>query len=157
MNGAVSQALCAGSLALALFLPSAPTEPSVPVNSYQLALSYQEPLIRAVGDRVFFQHQDADLTEQSRETLDKLVVFLAKYPNDRLTIEGHAHDFDTAEENDLISKQRAEIVLRYLIEQGIDPSRLSTVAHGLRRPAVPGDYEEARAQNRRVEFVLETD
>ena len=151
MKPALLIAVFAGLFSLVVIQSCAPTEHPVAVNGYQ------EPLIRDVGDRVFFPHQDADLTEESRETLDRLVVFLETYPEDRLTIEGHSHDFDDPEENDLISKRRAEVVLRYLIEKGIDPSRLSIVAYGYQRPAVTGDYEEARAQNRRVQFLLETE
>ena len=151
MKAALLKAVFLTLFSLVAMQACTPTEHPVAINGYQ------EPLIRDVGDRVFFPHQDADLTEQASETLDRLVVFLETYPGDRVTFEGHAHDFDNPEENDLISERRAENVLRYLIEQGIDPSRLSTIAYGYRRPVVLGDSGKARAQNRRVQFVLETE
>ena len=111
-------------------------------------------LYRTVGDRVFFAERETHLTPEAKVTLDRLIVFLRDYPEVRVDLEGHAHDFDEEERDLQISKRRAEAAYDYLVAQGVAPERLKTSAYGYRRPAVPGDYAEARAQNRRVEFSV---
>ena len=54
-----------------------------------------------------------------------------------------------------LSAVRATTVLRYFIQQGLDPERMSATGYADFIPLVPNDTPENRATNRRVEFVLE--
>ena len=53
-----------------------------------------------------------------------------------------------------LSKRRAQAVVDYLREAGVDTSRISSVGYGQTKPVVSNDADEGRAQNRRIEFVV---
>jgi outer membrane protein OmpA-like peptidoglycan-associated protein len=52
-----------------------------------------------------------------------------------------------------LSRQRAEVVKGWLVEHGVDPTRLTTRGFGASRPLASNSTEDGRAQNRRVEIV----
>ena len=54
-----------------------------------------------------------------------------------------------------LSAVRATTVLKYLVSKGVAPQRLTATGYGQVMPLMPNTTEENRAQNRRVEFVLE--
>ena len=85
---------------------------------------------------VFYAFDSAELTENSTQALDSLVTLLNENPN--VTIELSAHcDYRGPEEYNLkLSQRRAESVVRYLIQHGIDDKRLSPVGYGKTRPKV---------------------
>ena len=104
---------------------------------------------------VYFDFDQAELSERSNQELDMLHKMLAE--NEKLIIEisGHA-DFigEDAYNNDL-SKKRAEKVAEYLAAKGIDKNRMRAQGYGERKP-VPGsdESENGRALNRRTEFMI---
>lgn len=118
------------------------------------AISPQEELIRDVGDRVFFDFDKFSLKPQGRETVEALAAWLNSRGGVTLTIEGHADERGTREYNLALGERRANAVKDYLIALGINAGRLTTISYGEERPAVPGSYEEAWAQNRRSQFVV---
>ena len=69
-------------------------------------------------------------------------------------IEGHCDDRGTTDYNMALGQRRAESVKRYLVSQGVPPSRISTVSYGEERPLATGSGESAWAQNRRAEIIL---
>lgn len=129
--------------------PAAPTTTEVAP-----ALSLQEQLINEVGDRVFFDFDKYNLKPEGRETVEALAAWLNSRQGVTLTIEGHADERGTREYNLALGERRANSVKDYLIALGINAGRLTTISYGEERPAVPGSYEEAWAQNRRAEFVV---
>jgi outer membrane protein OmpA-like peptidoglycan-associated protein len=104
---------------------------------------------------VYFDFNQADLSDRSFHELDMLRKMLEE--NDKLIIEvsGHADFVGTDEYNNDLSKKRAESVVAYLAEKGIDKSRLRAMGYGERKP-VPGSdtSETGRALNRRTEFMI---
>jgi len=78
-----------------------------------------------------------------------------EYPEIGVIIQGHTDEPGTAEYNFALGDRRAGNVKGFLIQQGIDPSRLTAVSFGKELPAEPGNSEAARAKNRRVHFVIE--
>jgi chemotaxis protein MotB len=89
--------------------------------------------------------------------LDSLVQVMEKFDY-FLLVEGHtdALPISTAmfPSNWELSSYRAASVLRYLIDHGIDPRRLTSVGLAANYPLAPNDTPEGRAANRRVEFLL---
>ena len=69
-------------------------------------------------------------------------------------VEGHTDSQGSAEYNAKLSQQRAEAVVAYLVDQGVDGSRLIPLGMGEIHPVANNDTEAGRAANRRVDFVI---
>lgn len=116
--------------------------------------SIQEIFLMEVGHRILFAAHQSEITAELAIVLDRLVSWMNKYPDQSITIVGHADDPGTEAYNQALSEERAEAVLDYLIAKGILPDRLRTVGYSRERPAFLGTDEDAQAQNRRVIFVI---
>jgi outer membrane protein OmpA-like peptidoglycan-associated protein len=75
-------------------------------------------------------------------------------PTVRMEISGHTDNVGSLKLNTNLSKARAESVVKYLVERGIDPSRLDYKGYAFSQPVAPNDTPEGRAKNRRVEFKI---
>ncbi len=114
----------------------------------------QEHLVVNVGDRIFFDCDQSDLSPEARATAEALAVWMSSYPASTIGIEGHADERGTREYNLALGERRASSVYDYLVALGVAPNRLSTISYGKERPAVLGSNEESWAQNRRGVFVV---
>ena len=132
---------------------AAPEAPQAPAPS--VVPGSQADFVANVGDRVFFDFDKSDLRPDARATLEKWVAFLKKYPNDKLTIEGHCDERGTVEYNLGLGDRRATAVKNYLVGQGVDAGRFKTISYGKSRPAVLGHDEAAWSQNRRAVGVVQ--
>ena len=103
---------------------------------------------------VFFESGSADLSPQSEPELREVSDWLAGNPGVRLEIGGHTDDVGSAEDNLSLSADRAEAVLAFLAAQGANRDQLTAVGFGQTRPAVEGQTEAARRQNRRTTLRL---
>ena len=130
------------------------SSPSTPLSSGPEQGS-QEELLEYVGDRVLFSAGSDVLTPTARETIEALAAWLNRNADVTLTIEGHTNEQGSREENLTLGESRAKATRDYLAILGIKGDRLTTISYGEERPAVPGSYEEAYAQNDRVEFVVD--
>jgi peptidoglycan-associated lipoprotein len=115
----------------------------------------QQDLAQNIGDRVFFSFDGYDLSPEAQATLTKQSSWLQKYQNVAVTVEGHADERGTREYNLALGDRRANSVRNYLIANGVQPSRITTISYGKERPAVPGHDESAWAQNRRAVTVVQ--
>ena len=109
----------------------------------------QEDLAANVGDRVFFAYDSYDLAPEARDTLNRQVEWLNRYPNLAITIEGHSDERGTREYNIALGDRRATAVKNYLVSMGVPASRLNTISYGKEQPAVVGSDAASWAQNRR--------
>lgn len=91
---------------------------------------------------------------ESKPVLDDAIAKLKKFPGVRVTIVGHTDNVGTPESNLDLSKRRAESVKRYLVEGGVDGSRIETDGKGDTDPVADNATEEGRAQNRRIVFDI---
>jgi peptidoglycan-associated lipoprotein len=107
-----------------------------------------------VGDRVLFETDSHSLTAAATATLDKQSAWLKRYPQWRITIEGHADARGTREYNLALGDRRATAVRNYLVNQGIPAQRITTLSYGKERPVALGSNEAAWAENRRAVTVL---
>jgi outer membrane protein OmpA-like peptidoglycan-associated protein len=107
---------------------------------------------------VQFAKNEAVLLPESFPVLDEVIALLKASAEVIGTIEiaGHADDTGTDEWNQRLSKQRAEAVVRYLVEHGIPKKRLRAIGYGNTRPLIKETTDEARARNRRVEMRVPT-
>jgi peptidoglycan-associated lipoprotein len=107
-----------------------------------------------VGDRVFFETDQTDLTPNAIATLDKQAEWLGRYPRYTFLIEGHADERGTREYNFSLSARRAQTVRDYLISRGIPAERFRTVSYGKERPVAVCNDISCWSQNRRAVTVL---
>jgi OmpA-OmpF porin, OOP family len=90
----------------------------------------------------------------SKPVLDEVIVKLKKFPGVRVKIVGHTDNVGTPESNLDLSKRRAESVKRYLVDGGIDSSRIETDGMGQTEPVDTNDTDAGRAKNRRIVFDI---
>lgn len=100
---------------------------------------------------VNFQHDRADLTEPSRQTLDELAARLKSQPGMQVLIEGYADETGTEQYNLRLGQRRAETVRAYLVGKGVKPDALQVASRGESEPVADNASVEGRAQNRRTE------
>ncbi|WP_303309866.1 PA14 domain-containing protein [Hymenobacter sp. BT730] len=104
---------------------------------------------------LYFTQGKATLLPTSRPMLNQLVRTLQAQPTLRLEIAGHTDNVGDAELNRQLSEQRARTVRRYLVQQGIDSTRLIPKGYGGTRPVADNRDPKQRPRNRRVEVVVE--
>ena len=107
-----------------------------------------------VGDRVFFESDQTELTSQARATLDKQAQWLQNYNRYSFTIEGHADERGTREYHIALGARRAQSVREYLAARGVEPSRMRTISYGKERPVAVCNDISCWSQNRRAVTVL---
>jgi OOP family OmpA-OmpF porin len=101
---------------------------------------------------VSFAPDSAELTAASRGVLDRVAQVLSTVPSVRVEVAGHTDSAGRAEYNRTLSQRRAESVVAYLIERGIDADRLSARGYGEEQPVADNATPAGRASNRRVEL-----
>ncbi|HVX99788.1 MAG TPA: peptidoglycan-associated lipoprotein Pal [Pseudorhodoplanes sp.] len=114
----------------------------------------QQDFVVNVGDRVFFESDQSELTPQARATLDKQAQWLQQYSQYTFTIEGHADERGTREYNLALGARRAQAVREYLTSRGVSPSRMRTISYGKERPVAVCNDISCWSQNRRAVTVL---
>ncbi|MBR0552272.1 peptidoglycan-associated lipoprotein Pal [Stakelama marina] len=107
-----------------------------------------------VSDTVHFDTDKYDIDPQARSILDSQAQWLQKYPNVRITVEGHCDERGTREYNLALGERRANAAANYLIARGVAASRVNTISYGKERPIALGSNPEAWAQNRRAVTVV---
>lgn len=108
----------------------------------------------AATSTVFFAFDDYTLSSETQDQLAELATYLKQNSGDVLQIEGHCDERGSIEYNLALGQRRAASVKDYLVQMGVDPSRVTTISYGEERPAVEGHNEAAWSKNRRAEFVL---
>ena len=114
-----------------------------------------EEFAASVGDRVFFDSDQTELTDKAQATLDKQAEWLNRYGRYHFTVEGHADERGTREYNFALGSRRAASVKNYLIAKGVSGSRIKTISYGKERPVATCDDISCWSQNRRAVTVLD--
>ncbi|MBN2682127.1 MAG: PD40 domain-containing protein [Bacteroidales bacterium] len=103
---------------------------------------------------VFFDYARAIIKPESKSELNRLIKILNDNPKIRIEVSGHTDNVSSLETNNRLSNDRAKAVVDYLIENGIDKTRLEYKGYAYFQPVAENDTEENRAKNRRVEFKI---
>ena len=101
-----------------------------------------------------FKSGSAKLRKSSFATLRKALKILKKWPTIRIRVEGHTDDKGSPESNLILSDGRAQSVVKWFTDQGIDPKRLVARGYGEERPIAPNTSSSGRAKNRRIVFTV---
>jgi len=110
--------------------------------------------LQEIGKIIYFATNDSKLNERNNQILDEVFNTLQNYSSYKVVVEGHTDSSGQASFNQELSEKRANSVMRYLIEKGMAPSRVSAKGYGETRPAVSNDTAEGRRENRRVVFEI---
>ena len=123
--------------------------PGVTVNAFGCA----EPQPLVISDFTF-EFDSAQLTSAGRRYLDKMAAMLRGQPELTVEIIGHTDSLGAETYNQELSQARAESVLNYLADKGVEHARLTATGRGESQPVASNETEEGRARNRRVAFWL---
>ncbi len=102
-----------------------------------------------------FAFGKSDLAPEGRAKVRIVAATLNKYPNRRVAVTGYTDVNGSDEHNEDLSLRRAEAVKQALVEDGVAERRIVVRGYGASNPVASNATAEGRAQNRRVEIVLE--
>jgi len=114
----------------------------------------QQEFLVTVGDRVFFETGSSVLTAEGQLTLDKQAVWLNRYSQYRVMIEGHADERGTREYNIALGARRAAATVNYLVSRGVSQARITSKSFGKERPVAICNDISCWSQNRRAVTVV---
>lgn len=106
-----------------------------------------------VGDTVYFATDSSTLSMSAQETLRRQAEWLRNNPAVSATIEGHADERGTRDYNLALGARRAAAARNFLVGEGVDASRLTSVTYGKERPVALCSDESCWSQNRRAVTV----
>lgn len=101
-----------------------------------------------------FDFDKSDIKPEYRDALNRIAGILMTLKGYTINVYGYTDDVGSQAYNLQLSQRRAEAVRDFLVHAGISPTILSTKGFGKSDPRVPGDSEQARAANRRVEIGI---
>jgi outer membrane protein OmpA-like peptidoglycan-associated protein len=142
--------------------PGAP-ESSVSSGTYAVERPPPPPPARVVvtreklelKDKVYFDTGKATIKPVSYSLLDEVASALKSHDEvKRVEIGGHTDSLGDAAVNRTLSQKRAEAVRAYLLEKGVEESRLEAKGYGEEKPVEPNTTAQGRESNRRVEFSI---
>ena len=125
--------------------PPADTNPPALRDHGSRALLGEQPIQFASGETKVPESAEPMLTQVARTLKD--------HPEWKIRIEGFSDNRGSGDANKNFSKERADAVMNWLADHGVDRTRMTAVGHGAARPIGDNGTDEGRAQNRRVEIV----
>ena len=108
-------------------------------------------------ENVTFPTNSSTLNTNAQNALAAAAQTLTQYHDTTLTINGHTDNTGSDAINDPLSQRRAQAVASYLQSRGVSASRMTIFGHGSRQPIASNATVEGRAQNRRVEILINPD
>lgn len=127
--------------------PAPPPPPAGPSEEEQAIATIQQ-------EDVYFEFDKSTLTPVAQETLTRKAELLRKFQNLAVTIEGNCDERGTNEYNLALGDRRAESAKAFLVQLGIEASRMTTISYGEERPVCTEHTEECWAKNRRDHFAV---
>lgn len=119
--------------------------------------------VERVEDNLLLVHFDSDvlfsvdsavLSGSARGTLDEVANVFIEHPKTAIISQGHTDSTGSEEHNQDLSERRARAVANYLVGQGIDDSRITSLGYGEGHPVASNETESGRQANRRVDLLL---
>ena len=110
-----------------------------------------------VGDRVYFDFDKSQLSDEAKTMLTSQAQWLNKYPQYDIKIDGKCDERGTTEYNMGLGQRRSDAAKKFLIQQGIDKNRIKAFSSGKEHPLVMGNDEASWAKNRVAISLLARD
>jgi len=125
----------------------------------KLAAIKEEPrgMVITLSERVLFASNEAILLPEAQSRLDRVVDVLFAVSDRDITIEGHTDSVGSDSDNLSLSQGRADAVRNYLVRRGCQANRIEAHGLGEGHPIADNMSAEGRADNRRVEIIIESE
>jgi len=134
--------------------PGPPENAGCPLPPEEEVVVLEATRIRVHGT-ILFDFDKATLKPESFPLLDEVVALLKLHPEvGPISVEGHTDNVGTRAYNLDLSKRRAQAIVDYLVQQGIESTRLQSAGFGFDVPVASNEDPLGRAKNRRTEFIL---
>ena len=98
--------------------------------------------------RVFFAFNSSEISDESRDNLLGQALYMKNHEDVKIQIAGNCDERGSTEYNLALGARRANAAKNVLVNDGIDPARISTISYGKERPLVQGTGEEVWKYNR---------
>jgi outer membrane protein OmpA-like peptidoglycan-associated protein len=133
------------------------TEDQLKQTLSQLAQVREETrgLIVTLPGSIYFDVNRSEVKPAMRARLTEIATALAGVPGRRILVEGHTDSDGSAEYNLKLSSLRSETVKSILVSGGVSPDRIEAHGYGKTRPVASNTTPAGKAQNRRVEIVIQ--
>jgi Outer membrane protein and related peptidoglycan-associated (lipo)proteins len=109
---------------------------------------------RAVAFTLYFILGSDELTDESKQDVDRILAEIARRPVPDVLVVGHTDAVGTDQSNDALGQQRADSMRAALIGRGIAPDNVRAISRGKRALAIPTADGIAEPRNRRVEILV---
>ncbi len=123
-------------------------------KTFNFALTPIEKVFTKIFNQVYFESSSAKLQSISRVELDALVTYLTNTKQATILIEGHTDNTGSVAQNNLLSLQRAESIMQYLVSKGVAGNRIQAKGLGSSMPIADNSTAAGRAKNRRTSFTI---
>ena len=123
-------------------------------HAYKLDIALHRPVPgkSVVLKNIFFDVNSFQLRPESFPELNKLAALLKNQAEIRIEVSGHTDNTGDKKANLQLSENRARAVVDFLVQKGIEPSRITAKGYGETQPKTTNDTDEGRSANRRTEF-----
>ncbi|MBT3812922.1 MAG: OmpA family protein [Gammaproteobacteria bacterium] len=118
----------------------------------KLQLSEAEREIILAFGNIEFVTGKVDLVPGASMGIDLLANYMGKYPDKKVTLEGHTDNTGTAELNKKLSQQRADFIRGVLISKGVAADRITAIGYGQSQPVASNSSASGRQKNRRIDI-----
>ena len=110
--------------------------------------------VNKAAQNIFFSIGSAKLLAKSFKSLKEVVQIMNDNPSYKIDVDGHTSNTGGTELNQKLSDSRANSVRQYLIDNGVEESRITATGYGEDKPIADNNTAAGRAKNRRVEMHL---
>lgn len=110
--------------------------------------------VSTITDRIHFDYNVSDIKPEDRSRLDTKAQVMKQFNGVRIRVTGHCDERGSDQYNIALGMRRANAAKNYLVQSGIDPSRIEVASLGREMPIDPASNDEAWAKNRRDEFDI---
>jgi len=132
---------------------SQPTPPPAAPPAPEPVAAPVAPPVEIITASVYFDYDSSDLAPATRDVLQAFFDQAQKRSDRDIRIEGNCDERGTREYNLALGQRRADAAKQYLVNLGLDASRITTISYGKERPRALGNDEESWKENRRDDLV----
>ncbi len=132
--------------------PPPPPPPAPPPKPKRVEVT-QDKIV--ITEKIQFDFNKSTIKPESNGLLDEIVSVVKENPQlKKISIEGHTDSDGSDQYNLKLSEGRAQAVMKYLVDHGVDAARLTARGFGESKPIASNDTPEGKEKNRRVEFLI---